>query len=45
MKVVNRSGYISEVEPGKGVILFDFYDEVCQLLKVNILHVLDSYVL
>lgn len=26
-KVINRSGYISEVDPGKGVILFDFYDE------------------
>lgn len=26
-KVINRSGHISEVDPGKGVILFDFYDE------------------
>ncbi|XP_045114340.1 uncharacterized protein LOC123506363 isoform X1 [Portunus trituberculatus] len=26
-KVINRSGYISEVDPGKGVILFDFHEE------------------
>ena len=34
-KVVNHNGHISEVDPGKGVILFDFYDEVCSLLKVT----------
>ncbi|KAG0716946.1 hypothetical protein GWK47_008459 [Chionoecetes opilio] len=26
-KVINRSGHISEVDHGKGVILFDFYDQ------------------
>ncbi|XP_045597121.1 uncharacterized protein [Procambarus clarkii] len=26
-RVMNQNGYISELDPGKGVILFDFYDE------------------
>ncbi|XP_053650516.1 uncharacterized protein [Cherax quadricarinatus] len=26
-RVINQNGYVSELDPGKGVILFDFYEE------------------
>ncbi|XP_047480687.1 uncharacterized protein LOC125033330 [Penaeus chinensis] len=34
-RVRNQNGYISEVDPGKGVITFDFYDEEQRVIFVR----------